>query len=376
MDGMLLKRMLRRPWLLLVSFLVSGALCLLLCLLVSYRDRQQTHLDEIRQSYEIKAIVTDLRGTKSDNLKLSRRYTDFLQDTENGIGAYVRDLCLTKTFFEMSDSGYSAVIGVSNECCADAMNRRIGGDWEAEVDDFFNSEDMICLVPASDYNRLAGQEISLGLKDMYALESNQDRIWTYTFRVVGWFNGTARAVYIPYKTSQSIAAHLAEAPSTDKASFTVKDNAKIDEMLEIAYQMFRKVDPSKTNYDFSLTVYDKQYKATVASMEQNIRRTSYLLPLIGLLGLGAGFLLGLLGTRGEVRTYALMRTLGKSGASLFFSVLAEQLLAPFAAALIVGAALLRPIPAMLFFGCHLVGCVLAVLRPVTAPPTRLLHDQD
>ena len=205
---------------------------------------------------------------------------------------------------------------------------------------------------------------------------DKERVETYTFRVVGWYKGSGFAVDIPYLTSQSIAAHIAEAPSTDSASFTVKDNAKLDEMLEIAYKRFRKVDPSQTDYDFALTVYDKQYKATLASMEQNIRRISMLLPLIALLGLGAGFLMGLLGTRGEVRTYALMRTLGMSGGALFCTVLIEQLLLPLLATALVGVILHRPLPALIFFGCHFAGCVLAVLRPAMAPPTRLLHDQD
>lgn len=374
MDGYWIKRMLRRPWLSIVSFIVCGALCLLLCLLIAYRDNQAAYLAEVRDSYEIKAIVTDLRGTKSDNLRLSRRYTDFLRDTENGLGAYVRDLCLTKSFSAVSEIGFFRVTGISNERCTEATDSQSGGAWYSEVENFFDSEEQICLVPASKYDQLAGKDISLVLQDAYSMD--KERVETYTFRVVGWYKGSGFAVDIPYLTSQSIAAHIAEAPSTDSASFTVKDNAKLDEMLEIAYKRFRKVDPSQTDYDFALTVYDKQYKATLASMEQNIRRISMLLPLIALLGLGAGFLMGLLGTRGEVRTYALMRTLGMSGGALFCTVLIEQLLLPLLATALVGVILHRPLPALIFFGCHLAGCVLAVLRPVMAPPTRLLHDQD
>ncbi len=374
MDGYWIKRMLRRPWLSLVSFIVCGALCLLLCLLIAYRDSQAAYLAEVRKSYEIKAIVTDLRGTKSDDLHLSRRYTDFLRDPEKGLGAYVRDLCLTKSFSAVSEIGFFRVTGISNERCTEATDPQSGGAWYSEVENFFDSEEQICLVPASKYDRFAGQEIALALQDAYSMD--KEKIGTYTFRVVGWYKGGGYTVDIPYPTSQNIAAHLAEAPSTDSASFTVRDNAQIDTLLEIAYQKFRKVDPSSPSYDFALTVYDKQYRATIASMEQNVRRISMLLPLIALLGLGAGFLLGLLGTRGEVRTHALMRTLGMSGLTLFFSVLFEQLILPLLASALVGAILRRPIPALLFFGCHVLGCILAVLRPVTAPPTRLLHDQD
>ena len=44
MDGYWIKRMLRRPWLSIVSFIVCGALCLLLCLLIAYRDNQAAYL--------------------------------------------------------------------------------------------------------------------------------------------------------------------------------------------------------------------------------------------------------------------------------------------------------------------------------------------
>ena len=98
MDGTLLKRLLRRPWLSLTGFLISGALCLLLCLLVVHLDRQEAHLEEIRGSYEIRVVVSDLRGTKTDRLFLSHRYTDFLKDEQNGLGAYISNLLLTKSF--------------------------------------------------------------------------------------------------------------------------------------------------------------------------------------------------------------------------------------------------------------------------------------
>ncbi|MBR4907267.1 MAG: hypothetical protein IKZ44_10520 [Clostridia bacterium] len=373
MDGMILKRMLRRPWLLLVSFLVSGALCLLLCLLIGYRDRQAEHLENVRNSYEIRAVVTDLRGTKSDKLFLSRRYTDFLRDEENGLGAYIKDLCLTKSFPASSPIGNGKATGVTGERCAEAMDTKMGGAWFSEVENFFESEERICLVPASVYDDYAGQTLIFNLTDEYALEGGSS---DYPLRVVGWYKGDGINIYIPFPTSQTIAGHLAEAPSVDTASFIVKDNARVDEMLEIAYKKFRRVDPSSMETDFALTVYDKQYKATIASMEQNLRRTSLLLPLIALLGLGAGFLLGLLGTRGEVRTYALMRTLGMNGFGLFCSVMIEQLLAPLLAAAVVGLVFKRPAPTLIFFGCHLVGCALAVLRPVSVSPTRLLRDQE
>ncbi len=374
MDGTLLKRLLRRPWLSLTGFLINGALCLLLCLLVVHLDRQETHLEEIRGSYEIRAVVSDLRGTKTDRLFLSHRYTDFLQDEQNGLGAYIRDLLLTKSFDLKATFGVGKAIGVSSERCASPLDPKAGGAWYAEVEDFFGSSERICLVSEVSYEQNAGQELTVNLKDSYAVEGGAG---DFPFNVVGWYKGEGTDIYIPYPASQNIAGHLAEAASTDSASFTVKDNTKIDEMLAVAAKMFEQVDPSSTETgSFALTVHDRQYKATIATMEQNIRRTAYLFPLLALLCLSVGFLIGILGTRRETRTYALMRTLGVSGFGLFYSVLIEQMIMPVLAALLVGAVLMRPLPALIFLACYLVGCIFAVIRPVTSSPTKLFREQE
>jgi hypothetical protein len=374
MDGTLLKRLLRKPWLSLTGFLISGALCLLLCLLVVHMDRQKTHLEEIRGNYEIRVVVSDLRGTKTDRLFMSRRYTDFLKDEENGLGAYIRDLLLTKSFDLHATFGVGNAIGVSSELCASTLNPKAGGAWYAAVENFFECSERICLVSEVNYEKYAGQELMVNLKDSYALENG---FGDFPFTVVGWYKGEGSDIYIPYPTSQDIAGHLAEAPSTDSASFTVKDNTKIDEMLAAAAGIFEQVDPSSTQTgSYALNVHDRQYKATIATMEQNIRRTAYLFPLLALMGLSVGFLLGVLGTRRETRTYALMRTLGVSGFGLFFSVLIEQMFMSVLAALLVGLVLLQPLPALIFLLCYLVGCIFAVIRPVTGSPTKLFREHE
>lgn len=374
MDGTLLKRLLRRPWLSLTGFLISGSLCLLLCLLVVHLDRQEVHLEEIRGSYEIRAVVSDLRGTKTDSLFLSRQYTDFLKDEQNGLGMFIRDLLLTKSFDLRATFGVGKAIGVSSELCDSKLNPKAGGAWYAEVEDFFESSERICLVSEVYYEKCAGQELMVNLKDSYSFENGAG---DFPFTVVGWYKGDGSDIYMPYPTSQNIAGHLAEATSTDSASFTVRDNTKIDEMLAVASGMFEQVDPSSTKTaSYALTVHDRQYKATIAAMEQNIHRTAYLFPLLALLGLSVGFLLGVLGTRRETRMYALMRTLGVSGLGLFCSVLIEQMFMPVLAALIVGLILMRPMPALIFLGCYLFGCIFAVIRPVTGSPTKLFREHE
>ena len=46
------------------------------------------------------------------------------------------------------------------------------------------------------------------------------------------------------------------------------------------------------------------------------------------------------------------------------------------AALLIGAVLMRPLPALIFLACNLVGCIFAVIRPVTGSPTKLFREQE
>lgn len=85
----------------------------------------------------------------------------------------------------------------------------------------------------------------------------------------------------------------------------------------------------------ALTIHDEQYNATIAVLEQNIERTRYLLPLVSLLGLGVGFLISFLATRGGRRTYALMRTVGMTKDKLLASILRKQLLLPILAVIVI-----------------------------------------
>ncbi|MBO4915928.1 MAG: hypothetical protein J5449_12080, partial [Oscillospiraceae bacterium] len=185
-------------------------------------------------------------------------------------------------------------------------------------------------------------------------------------------------LYMPYAASQQLARRLSGFETTDSASFLVADNAHVEELIKAAEPMLSEVDPTEAapKGRFGFTVYDEQYRATLAAMEQNIKRLTYLLPLITLLSLGAGFLVGFLATRGEARTYALMRSIGVTRSQLFFGVLAEQIILPLFAALVVGAVMRRPISAVVFLICHAIGCSLAIARSVRVAPNAILREQE
>lgn len=373
MDGFSIKRIIRKPYLSIVSFIVAGAMCFLLCVLANYRREQTLSLERLEKEYEVRAVVTDVKGTKSNKLRIGEDYTDFITDETNGLGAYVDQLVLTKEFRAV-DSGDKFVIGINDPRGDDALDRTIGGEYFSSVPEFFESDDYIAIIPKRDYDNRSSDEFNVTVLDPYS--SYTSPMIEITLTIVGWHSGDDSKMFIPLPNARTIAQKISARHCSDSVMFVLNDNSKIDEVNEKAMKRFQKVDPGEVNPGFALTVRDQQYKATVASFRQNIARTGYLLPIISLLGLAAGFLSGFLGTKGETRNYALMRTMGLTGARLFLTVLFEQQILSLIACAIVAIITKRPVESAAFFACNTVGTLLAVLKPVFAPPTKLLRDQQ
>lgn len=377
MDGFSFKRIVRRPWLSALSFVIFAAVCFLLCTLTNYRSAQKDNIEQIRKTYDVRCVVTDLRGTKSSGLGLAPRYWDFIMDEEKGLGSFVKELLLTKCFDGSGDMGTVTVIGVTSPKCVEEMDPALGGDHYSEIEDFFDYNGNVCLVSRDIYEEYKGRQIVLTVSDPMGESMGEGAgTGTSTLNVVGWYKGTGLIV-IPYPFSQRLGSRLAGNPSTDSVAFLLNDNDSGERLMEAASPMFSAVDPSSTKQGyFALTVQDEQYRATIASAQQDISRTELLMPLITLLGLGAGFLLGFLATRNETKNYALMRTLGITAGRLTATVLFEQQILPLAACAGVGAAAGQPLPAALIFGCGLVGCTAAVMKQVLTPAARLLKNRE
>ena len=380
MENFTVKRLLRRPWLSLLGLTISALLCLLLCVLAGTLSAERERLQEVRESYEILCVVSDVRGTTTEKLGMTHIYTDFLTDPEEGIGGYVKDLRLTKSFTCNGPGVAGQLVGVSNHRCSPLLDEAKGGNYACDAEDFFESRRYLCLVPQELYERYGGGSLTLQVRDPAGASptnpSGTDM--EVEFQVVGWYLGGSGEIFMPYPAAQQLAAQLAPYATTDSAAFLLADNSKVQELTEAAQPMLSPVDPGAVAPKglYALTIHDEQYRATCAAMEQNIRRLELLLPGLALLSLGAGFLLGFLATRGEARTYALMRTLGLTRGRLFTLVMAEQLALPCLAALCIALIRGRPIPALIFLLFHAVGCALAVLRSVRTAPTAILREQE
>lgn len=385
MDPYLFKRLWRRPWLSMCSLILSGVLCFLMCFLTGYRQEQEDKLRETQDSFEILCVVSNVRGNQTTSLRLWSWAEYFVTSDEFELHNYVKDLRMTKEY-EVSSLELGVMdalaTGVTNQRCSERLDPALGGGTQYITDEFYISEDRICIVSEEVYGQLGEDKtVKLALRDPAINEYVEEDLGfgAYEFQVVGCYNGKGPNLFIPFRTAQAISVEISQRTTVDSIAFLAADNRKLEELSESASLKFKTVDPLSPDLESinaALTIHDEQYRATVAVLEQNIERTAYLLPVILLLSLGVGFLISFLATRGERMTYALMRTLGMTKGRLFASILREQMLLTLLAALAAALITNRFQPALWYLLCHGIGCCIAVIRSVRVAPTAILREQE
>lgn len=398
MNPFLFKRLQRRPWLSLCSLILTGAMCFLLCFMNGYLERQQRELEQTKVSFDILCVVTSRDGTSSTGLQMPGMYIGSVGET-SGLYPHIRDLRITKELTYSSTDLYKTdkseprsapMLGVSVANCADALDPAVGGDVVYLTEDFYQSSERICLVSEEHYRSLKKLQpdvedgiytISCLIEDPY-IDREITPEWgrgRLELTVVGYYKGKGETIYLPFESCMALVAEISGRISCDSIAFLAADNLKLEELAQAASEYYGEVVPGLSeNADpaYALTIHDEQYRATLATLEQNIRRTEVLLPLLLLLGFGMGFLISFLATRGEKRSYALMRTMGLTRGKLFGSILLEQTLLPLLAAAAIGGAMANIMPCLLYLVCHCVGCAAVAVRAVRVPPTAILREQE
>ena len=384
------KRLWRRPWICLCSLAMSAVLCVLLSYLSNYRENQQQKLEEARDAFEVRCIVTDIKGTKSTGLRLREDVLQFVTDETSPLSPYIKDIRITKEFTYSApeygvqtilDGDYTPLIGITDAHCADQLDPDQGKICTYFTEDFYRREDYVCLVSEGFYQQLESDSITLSITDPIINPIMQPELGkgTVEFQVVGFYPGNWQIIYIPFEAAKKLEKELSGRISCDSISFLAADNRWLSALTEAAAERFGRVDPMFASNDTSalaLTVQDAQYQATVAALEQNIQRVTLLLPVILLLSLGAGFFASILSTRNQGRNYALMRTVGLTRKRLFLSVLSEQLLLPAVAGGITAAVSGEGVLILIYLLCYTAGCIACIIKTVTVPPTAILREQE
>ncbi len=381
MSPYLLKRLWRSPWLSLCSLVLAAALSFLLCYLSAYRQEQEEKLIETQESFRIPCVVSDLQGTSTNSLRMGFLYYSILADEEGALWPYVKDVEVTKEFeYEqplLKDESEALLCGINSLHCAQRLDPELGRQVQLP-EDFFTREDLVCLVSEENYLKLGEEkDFSVFISDPKTGNPGDN----FTLTAVGYYAGQGSEIYLPFPAAEKLMEALSGALSCDSLRFYVKDNQQLSQLSQAASQYFGQVDPTASDYGYGLiryamTIHDEQYRTTVGTLEQNIRRTGLFLPMLLLLCLLLGCLISFLSTRSRERSYALMRSQGVSVFGLCLTVLAEQVLLPWLGIALVGLALGSLLPAALCLLCYGLGCIFPLIRAVKTPPLQLLREQE
>lgn len=398
MSPYMIKRLWRRPWLSLCSFVLAGAMCFLLCFMTGYLSRQEAKLAETRASFEILCVATTRDGSRATGLRMPSMYIGATGEGSD-LEPFIRDLRMTKellyTSLDLYDTNksspdHAALIAVTNERCADPLNPALGGDVVYLTEGFYESTERVCLVSEEHYRSLEELQpevedgvytISAIIEDPYIdREILPDKgVGRLDLTVVGYYKGNGERIYMPFDGCADLVLEISGRMSCDSISFIAADNGKLEDLMKAAETHFGEVVPAgSTHADpaYALTIHDEMYRSTVAALEQNIRRTKILLPMLMVLGLVLGFLISTIATRSERMNYALMRTMGLTRGRLMLSVLVEQTILPLLAVTAVALVLEQACPAILYLVCHCIGCAACIIRAIRVPPTAILREQE
>ena len=382
MSPFFFKRILRAPTKYIAVLLVCLLLAGLIGFLFEYRAKQSEKLIETQETAEVLCVVTDTKGTKSTSLGMGYSAIFAVTDPDYyRLPEYVKDVRAVKEF---KIGGQPVLFAITSPKCAENLDPKKGGEVTLFREDFYDSDDLICLVSEKSYETLVAEaEINDYVTDPRVSpelkkDLNVQGTDLFSFTVAGTYQGGGDDIYIPFETGMIICDKLARARSIDSLSFLAKDNTKLDELRDAASDVFGTVDPYGTDggLRFALTVHDEDYQLMLTALHQNIERTGYLIPVTFGLALAAGFLMGFIATRNESNTYALMRSVGMTKRRLLLAALLEQLLLPLLACAVMGAVFRAPLPALAVFLLYALGCTAAVLRAVSVSPTKLLREQE
>ena len=378
MSPFTLKRILRAPGRQIIALLVGAFLAVMACYLSAYRENQTRLLGDAYDSAKVLCVVTDVTGTQSDNLRMGYGAVSVVtNETFYRLPAYVKEPRITKNLLWNESV---PIIAVTRPECADALDPARGGGVTLFRADFFESDDMICLISEEAYRSCEDGTVSGVVRDPRAYQQfiQGDGFLQAELTVAGCYDGVGDTIYIPFRTGMKMCESVSDGGRVDSLSFLAKDNTKLDELRDAASDVFGTVDPYAQSavHRFALTVHDEDLNTAVAAIGQNIRRTNWLIPVVFALTLAAGFLIGFITTRSEKQTYALMRSVGMKKSVLLRGVLTEQLTLPFFACAISGAAFLAPLPAVITFLLYAAGCILSAVRAASVSPAQLLREQE
>lgn len=307
-----------QKWRSLLMIFSSGMIVLVVCILSGLVQRQEVKLEELIRDTKINCIVTDSKGTNSENLGMLSFYVDMLTGRRHERGCYLDEVVTdvralaSQKLDSPEDFDLRRILSLDSDQLLSSGVRVQFFDGFDEM--ILRSVEDVCLIP--EYMEPEGQ-------GTLTVTSGTNR---KTLKIIGTVSdGSTDGIWVPFYFKWE--DNLSSAFPVQSCSFTIRSNARLEQTKDDIFTWFSR--PSVSNgadaEPFGVLVQDQTYLESLNKLESSLELLRLLLPLLAVLGSLISFLATYAMTRGRQKEFAVMRCLGLRQRKIFSIVLLEQL---------------------------------------------------
>lgn len=308
-----------QKWRSLLMILSSGMIVFAVCMLSGLIQSQEVKLAELIRDTKINCIVTDSRGTNSEDLGMLSFYVDMLTGRRHERGCYLDEVVTDVRALASQKLDSPEEHDLRRLLSLDSDPLLSSGAQIQFFDGFdetiLRSESDVCLIPEHMVQEGEG-----------TLTVNSGTNWK-TLTVIGTVSdSTVNSIWVPFYFKWE--DNLSSAFLVQSCSFTIRSNPHLEEAKNDIFTWFSR--PSVSNgadaEPFGVLVQDQTYLESLDKLESSLELLRLLLPLLAVLGAIISFLATYAMTRGRLKEFAVMRCLGLRQRTIFSIVILEQLI--------------------------------------------------
>lgn len=308
-----------QKWRSLLMIFSSGMIVLAVCMLSGLVQRQEVKLAELIRDTKINCIVTDSKGTNSENLGMLSFYVDMLTGRRHERGCYLDDVVTdvralaSQKLDRPEDCVLRRILSIdSDPLLASGVRVQFLDGFDETI---LRSEENVCLIPE--------HMVPDGEGTLTVTSGTNHK----TLKIIGTVSGgSTDSIWVPFYFKWD--DDLSSAFPVQSCSFTIRDNARLEQTKDDIFTWFSR--PSVSNGSdaepFGVLVQDQTYLESLDKLENSLELLRSLLPLLAVLGAMISFLATYAMTRGRQKEFAVMRCLGLRKKTIFVIVLLEQLI--------------------------------------------------
>ena len=319
-----------------LTIFCAGLIVFSICFLSGLIRRQEEKLDELVRDTKIHCIVTDSRGTNSEDLGMLSFYVDMLTGRRHDRGCYLDEVATdvralaSRKLDRPQDFDMRRILSLDSDPLLSSMSGVRVQFLEGYDETIFRSEADVCLISE-------GMEPD-GEGTLTVMSGSSRKM----LKIIGTVSGAGiDSVWVPFYFQWD--DDLSSAFPVHSCSFTIRDNARLEQAKEDIFTWFAR--PSVSNgadaEPFGVIVQDRTYLESLSKLGHSLKQFRLLLPLLAALGCILSVLSTYVMNRGRQKEFAVMRCLGMKQRAIGSIVLLEQLL------LVLGGAFLGAFPVLL-----------------------------